>query len=515
MSLRKKIQKKFKTRSYDLKIDALNSILAFAEQFPGDDDGEAIDLLLDHLQMQNLNSSVVDAESVQGVINLLLGANDAAEEPTFNASSLAVIDAFLVPKYRYDSVRKQFIEHTSSLPVHGEASAKTEVYRERFNLLLQRVSRDELFTRPAFDPEKSQFDNCEISPIQSLVFQMGRKWVMGVISQLEDGHFYLEDLSASYKITTGFFTENTIILAEGEMQNGIFKVINCGFPPLEDRKKTLKTHSGYDFFGSGTLTKEEKNRLKELERQAENETFVILSDIWLDDEEVLGKLEKVLDGFESLEIVPSLFVFMGNFCSRPCNLSSGSYSSLRKQFGKLGRMIGNHPRLKESSRFLFIPGPDDAGPSTVLPRCGLPNYLTEELRDVIPNAIFSSNPCRVKFYSQEIVFFRKDLLYQMRRSCLIPPSTEETDDPFEHLVYTITHQSHLCPLPLMVQPIIWNYDHSLRLYPTPHTIVLGDMSEQKVSKDRGITCFNPGSFSTDSTFVAYRPSTQEVGLSAL
>ncbi|XP_033129565.1 DNA polymerase epsilon subunit B-like [Brassica rapa] len=58
-------------------------------------------------------------------------------------------------------------------------------------------------------------------------------------------------------------------------------------------------------------------------------------------------------------------------------------------------MIGNHPRLKESSRFLFIPGPDDAGPSTVLPRCGLPNSLTEELRDVIPNAIFSSNPCRV------------------------------------------------------------------------------------------------------------------------
>ncbi|KAF8109796.1 hypothetical protein N665_0091s0025 [Sinapis alba] len=522
MSMRKKIQKKFKTRGYSLKIDALNSILAFADQFPGDDEGEAIDLLLDHLQMENLNSSVVDAESVQGVINLLLGANDAAEEPTSNASSLAVIDAFLVPKYRYDSVRKQFIEHTSSLPVHGDASAKTEVYRERFMLLLQRVSRAELFSRPAFDPAMSQFDNCEISPIQSLVVQMGRKWVMGVISQLEDGHFYLEDLSASVeidltkaKITTGFFTENTIILAEGEMKDGVFQVITCGFPPLEDRDKTLKTHSGYDFFGNGMLTKEDTIRLAELERQAVNETFVILSDIWLDDEEVLGKLEKVLDGFASLEIVPSLFVFMGNFCSRPFNLSFGSYSNLRKQFGKLGRMIGNHPRLKESSRFLFIPGPDDAGPSTVLPRCGLPNYLTEELRDVIPNAIFSSNPCRVKFYNQEIVFFRRDLLYQMRRSCLITPSTEETDDPFKHLVYTITHQSHLCPLPLMVQPIIWNYDHSLRLYPTPHTIVLGDMSEQKVVKFGGTTCFNPGSFSTDSTFVAYRPSTQEVELSEL
>jgi DNA polymerase epsilon subunit 2 len=47
-------------------------------------------------------------------------------------------------------------------------------------------------------------------------------------------------------------------LAEGEMQvNGIFQVITCGFPPLEDRDKTLKAHSEYDFFGGGTLTKEE------------------------------------------------------------------------------------------------------------------------------------------------------------------------------------------------------------------------------------------------------------------
>lgn len=37
----------------------------------------------------------------------------------------------------------------------------------------------------------------------------------------------------------------------------VVKVITCGFPPLEDRDKTLKTHSGYDFFGGGTLTKEE------------------------------------------------------------------------------------------------------------------------------------------------------------------------------------------------------------------------------------------------------------------
>lgn len=31
------------------------------------------------------------------------------------------------------------------------------------------------------------------------------------------------------------------------------------------------------------------------------------------------------------------------------------------QFGKLGEMIKAHPRINEQSRFLFIPGPDDAG----------------------------------------------------------------------------------------------------------------------------------------------------------
>ncbi|KAJ4713627.1 DNA polymerase epsilon subunit [Melia azedarach] len=523
---KKKIQKKLKIRGYGLKIDALEEIVSFVNRFPDAED-EAIDLLLDQLEHESsLKSSIIDKDSVHRVITLLLEAEAAAEEDSSSVSShsaIRVIDSFLVPKFRYDPIKKHFYQHKGSLPIYGEASAKAALYRDRFLLLFQRVSRDQHFSKPSFDVETSEFGSCEISTIQSLVGQAGRRWVMGVISQLEDGHFYLEDLTASVeinlskaKITTGFFTENTIVVAEGEMLiDGIFQVITCGFPPLEDRDQALKLLAGHDFFGGGTLTKEDTLRLVDLEKRAANDMFVILSDIWLDNEEAMGKLEIVLNGFESVEVVPSLFVFMGNFCSRPCNLSFHSFSSLRLQFGKLGQMIAAHSRLKEHSRFLFIPGPDDAGPSTVLPRCALPKYLTEELQKYIPNAIFSSNPCRIKFYTQEIVFFRQDLLYRMRRACLIPPSTEETDDPFEHLVATIIHQSHLCPLPLMVQPIIWNYDHSLHLYPTPHTIVLGDKSEQKAFKYTGITCFNPGSFSSDSTFVAYRPCTQEVEFSAL
>ncbi|XP_077236246.1 DNA polymerase epsilon subunit B2 [Tasmannia lanceolata] len=522
---RKKVQRKFKIRGFTLKVDALEEVLSFLSRFEDAED-EALDLLLDEIGKESLKSSILDKESVHLVVSLLLEA-EAAVEPTStstsNRSALRIIDAFVIPKFCYDPVKKVFYEHIGKLPIHGEASAKAALYVERFQLLFQRLSRDRHFSKPAFDAEITHSGRCEIAPIQSLIGCMGRRWIMGVISQLEDGRFFLEDLTAAVpinlsnaKITSGFFVENTVIVAEGELlPNGVFEVSTCGFPPLEDRDASLSLLAGLDFFGGGSLSTEETFRLAGLEKKAVNDMFVILSDVWLDNEETMGKLATVLDGYASVEVVPSLFVFMGNFCSHPCNLSFHSFSSLRLQFGKLGEMIAAHPRLKEHSRFLFIPGPEDAGPSTVLPRCGLPKYLTEELQKHIPNAIFSSNPCRIKFYTQEIVFFRQDLLYRMRRSCLIPPSKEETSDHFEHLVATITHQSHLCPLPLTVQPILWNYDHCLRLYPTPHTIVLGDKSEQKAFKYTGITCFNPGSFSSDSTFVAYRPCTQEVELSAL
>jgi DNA polymerase epsilon subunit 2 len=39
-----------------------------------------------------------------------------------------------------------------------------------------------------------------MTPVQSLIGCGGKRWVMGVISQLEDGRFFLEDLTASIPI---------------------------------------------------------------------------------------------------------------------------------------------------------------------------------------------------------------------------------------------------------------------------------------------------------------------------
>uniref|UniRef100_A0A0E0QK28 DNA polymerase epsilon subunit n=1 Tax=Oryza rufipogon TaxID=4529 RepID=A0A0E0QK28_ORYRU len=473
---RKKLQRKFRLRGFTLKVDALEEAAAFLARFPDAED-DALDLLLDELDKEPRGGG--GRCGVSGGHQRALGAAGGG-----------FVRRATVP----------LRSNQESIPADYSSMEKLEI-KQPYTGIGIRLARDKYFSKPAFDTVMTEDDNCEITSIQSLIGCTGRRWIMGVISQLEERQFYLEDLTGA--------------------------VNTCGFPPLEDREASLSMLMGLDFFGGGVIAAEETVRLSTLEKKAMNDMFVILSDVWLDSSELFSrdvqmcylvektmeKLGVVLDGYDSVEAVPSLFVLMGNFCSRPCNLAFNSFEELRLQFGKLGEMIAARSRLKEHSRFLFIPGPEDAGPSKALPRCTLPKYLTEELQKHIPNAIFVSNPCRVKFYTQEIVFFQQDLLYRMRRSCLIPPTTEETSDPFEHLVATITHQSHLCPLPLTVQPIIWNYDHCLRLYPTPHTIVLGDKSEQKAFKYAGITCFNPGSFANDSSFAAYRPCTKELEVS--
>lgn len=243
--------------------------------------------------------------------------------------------------------------------------------------------------------------------------------------------------------------------------------------------------------------------------------FIILAEVWLDHEETMQKLTQVFDGYETLEVVPSLFILMGNFCSHPCNRAFNEFAKLRSHFGKLGEVISAHPRIKEASRFIFIPGPDDIGPANVLPRPPLPKFFTNEVLKHVPNSIFASNPCRIRFYSQEIVLFRDDILYRTRRNCIIPPSNEETQDNFQHLVATVLHQSHLCPLPLTSQPISWPLDHVLRLYPLPHTVVLADRLIQKVFNYTGVTSFSPGSFSHDGAFIAYRPGSKEAEISSI
>jgi DNA polymerase epsilon subunit 2 len=96
----------------------------------------------------------------------------------------------------------------------------------------------------------------------------GVKCLLGMITQIEEGRYYLEDLTGMHAealvlqgdgpppfspepvcshtgqipldlsqadLTTGIFTENCIVVIEGEVNEGAFRVDTMGFPPPETR----------------------------------------------------------------------------------------------------------------------------------------------------------------------------------------------------------------------------------------------------------------------------------------
>lgn len=55
----------------------------------------------------------------------------------------------------------------------------------------------------------------------------------------------------------------------------------------------------------------------------------------------------------------------------------------------------------------------------------IPSSLTEEVRRKLPNSIFTSNPCRIQYCTQEIVIFREDIVTKMCRNCVKFPADND------------------------------------------------------------------------------------------
>ena len=60
-----------------------------------------------------------------------------------------------------------------------------------------------------------------------------------------------------------------------------------------------------------------------------DEMWVVMSDVFLDQPEVLEKLGRVFSAFEGADVPPALFVLIGEFCSTPFGPASPSLTETR------------------------------------------------------------------------------------------------------------------------------------------------------------------------------------------
>ena len=218
---------------------------------------EKIDLILhqlkEHIEREKLPPIITYDSAMDVLAELSKDTDDLAAE------SIRVLSAFDLPRMRYNGAQKQFfVAHDSapghferrSMAVHGTAADKAALYRDRFSMVRQRVMRNPLFCRPYQGSAKNQ-EYVQLTPLDSLVGSHGHKCLIGMLTQVEEGVFYLEDLNARIPVdlsaattTEGFFTEGTVVLAEGRLEDGVFHVSMMGFPPPETRRQTVAALGG-------------------------------------------------------------------------------------------------------------------------------------------------------------------------------------------------------------------------------------------------------------------------------
>jgi len=447
-------------------------------------------------------------------------AKDVTEE------AVQMLDAFRMPRLEFDTMRKNFSLVNfgkGKRSLYGEAVDKANMFSQRYAMIQQRILRQDIFQPKLVTATGSSQNNEQgvthtLTPVESLLGRSGLRYLLGMIVQVEEGKYYLEDHTAQVPLdfsqasllTDGFVSENSIVLVEGEAIDGVLHVHNMGSPIVENRSDAIKAIGlqNTDIFNSiGSLSEFEKLRDQEMEHGEEG-MFVVLSDVHLDNPAVIEKLERMLDGYNDFSPLP-IFVLMGNFTSKPL---SGGTKAMISYFEDLTNTILKFPNIANEGRFVFIPGPNDPGITGVLPRGPIPDYFTSFLRSKVNHAIFASNPCRMRFFTKEIVFFRNDLVGKMRRHCLLEPREEDEDEKTSgqrrlsrHAIKTVLDQGHLSPLPLSASPIYWQHDHALRLYPFPDALIVGDRVDQYYENYEECDAINPGPFSNGFNFVVYRP----------
>ncbi|XP_065563321.1 DNA polymerase epsilon subunit 2-like isoform X2 [Artemia franciscana] len=431
--IKNNVSMSFRLSGLNIKGDALNYLADLLSPVEPSEHNQWIERIIDLILKQGLTSPLVDLKHVEAAA-LECGRTKTEEADTF----FNVISAYDVPHYVYVPDRKKYILSSAAgianPSIYSDADTKGAMFRERYTKIQQRTARHELFS-PSTGSILSTTETSVKFKMIPIEFLLGTTTklkdvvVLGFLTQLKEGKFYLEDPTGSVPIDlsnavfqAGLYTEGCFVLTEGWYDNGVYYVKGVGFPPPEPAKTTRAYFGNANFFGGPSQTTVKASaKLKSLEQANPDAMMIFLADVWLDQHMVLEKVRTLLNGYAELQ--PFAIVFMGDFLSS--SKGSEGLTLFRNQFKKLGEMISEHPQLVKNTKFIFVPGPHDPGFPAILPRPPLPKTLTDGLVQKVPNAIFSTNPCRIQYGTREIVIFREDLVTRMCRNCLHFPSNSD------------------------------------------------------------------------------------------
>ncbi|RKF59967.1 DNA polymerase epsilon subunit B [Erysiphe neolycopersici] len=242
---------------------------------------------IENVETNNSKLSIRSHHLGTGNNHLRLGSSETSldEENLENYRDprtwLKVIDAFEQPRLTYNVDKKYFDRETKKPTVFPPASHKTKLFRNRYNLIHQRLLRNELFHKPTFEPstrgprrtysgnETSQ-QFYKLTPINNLLGRNGTNHlILGLLSISPTEQLSINDLTGSIILDLthakpvpedgAWFTPGMIVLVDGvyiedDNNNGTelgggggiggciggkFIGFFVGGPPCERRKASL------------------------------------------------------------------------------------------------------------------------------------------------------------------------------------------------------------------------------------------------------------------------------------
>ncbi|KAF3919953.1 hypothetical protein AA313_de0206050 [Arthrobotrys entomopaga] len=435
----------------------------------------------------------------------------------------------------------------------------------------------------------------KITPIAHLLGRSGKPFfIFGLLSVSPDtGQLTLEDPTGTIQLDITharpipedgvWFSPGSFVVVDGTFEaDGRFTAYTIGQPPSERRETSAEIFGHMDFLGISMPLEFSAGggggrglRLAEKRLASEGKgRVVVLSELHLDLPRTHEALSRLFEKWETEAVrsedtveLPVTVVMCGKFVSDGFSWGNGSLG-FKEALDSLAATLANFDSLLTRTTFVIVPSDADpwsaaftGGASGVLPRKGLPDVFTNKLKRVFTVAnretggsgggkvVFASNPCRIGYFTREIVVFRDDMgsrfvrntvrfkqkasdfdadmdVSQTRRKgkerdneehemdvdqidgATDLPSTQEeetatvvtngvSDDVkmARKLVKTILDQSYLSPYPINIRPVLWDYTHALTLFPLPNYLILADSSTPPFTVTyEGCHVVNPGSF---------------------
>ncbi|KAF1357927.1 DNA polymeras-like protein epsilon subunit B [Lizonia empirigonia] len=459
----------------------------------------------------------LDATSSFGMSGLEVEDKDDDEELLRDPREwIKVIGAFDQPKHMYNVSQRHFEKSTTKPSLFPNPSHKTELFRQRYHMVHQRILRNETFQTPTFSTARSaslhrtgslvasQINT--ITPIANLLGRTGSTHLLlGMLTVSPTGALSLSDLTGTIALDMQHarpIPENGAYFAPGIIV--LFLAFSVGHPPCERRTATLggtddadKTSlhgpafGWTDFLGVGSqrATGSRMNRIAaNLLSPSAPHNIIIASDIHLDCPSALSALRTLLRTYspspaDPAPAYPLAIILVGNFSSKATLAGVPGAGSIeyKEHFDALASVLADFQPLIAHTSLVFVPGDNDAWPSafsagaaTPLPRKPVPALFTNRVRRVVAEAnrevwgggrargkegevVWTSNPSRLSWFGVkgEMAILRDDVAGRLQRTAIRFPKQDDAGDddmPFAPSHHVNEAMDIDLPAPQTLQP---------------------------------------------------------------